>query len=55
MKRFAAILMPEVMFQVSAIAEHFKAPWGCAYIRCREEKMVVEKKGVAYWQKKAVA
>jgi|SRR6185312_2866362 len=54
-KKFMPILMPDVMFHVSMIAEQFKAPWGCAYIRCREEKLIAEKNGVATWHEKEAA
>lgn len=29
----AVIMMPEIMFKTSIIAEQFKVPWGCAFIR----------------------
>lgn len=38
--KYAAILMPEVMFRVSLVAQQFKVPWGCAYIRLKETDML---------------
>lgn len=35
-KKFADVLMPKLMFKVSAIAIRFGAPWGCAYLRLKE-------------------
>lgn len=29
----SVIMMPEIMFKVSIVAEQFKVPWGCAFIR----------------------
>jgi len=34
------LLMPEKIVKVSMAANHFKVPWGCAYIRMKEEKMI---------------
>lgn len=30
------LLMPERIFKVSITANHFKAPWGCAYKRMKD-------------------
>ena len=32
-----ALTMPGRIFRISIIANQFKAPWGCAYIRLKEE------------------
>ncbi len=32
----SALLMPERIFNVSIVAHHFKAPWGCAYLRMKQ-------------------
>lgn len=32
------IIMPMKMLFSSLVADQFKVPWGCAYIRCDEEK-----------------
>lgn len=42
-KRFGDILLPALVLQVGMIAEHFKAPFGCAFIRCKEEGIVQER------------
>jgi hypothetical protein len=47
--KYGAVLMPEVLMRVGMIAGHFKAPWGCAYIRCKEEGMIKETGGTARW------
>lgn len=36
MKKYGAVLMPEKMLKVSMIAMKFQAPWGCTYIRLKE-------------------
>jgi len=33
MKDWGQVLMPAVMFRLSMVAQHYKAPWGTAYIR----------------------
>ena len=43
-ERYGAILMPEVMFKVSIVAEQFKVPWGLAYIRLRDVGKLKETK-----------
>jgi hypothetical protein len=48
-RRFGAILMPRVLMEVTMIAQHFVAPWGCAFIRCREQKLIQDRDGVAIW------
>lgn len=35
--KYGAILLPEKMLNVSMTANHFKTPWGCAYIRMKQE------------------
>jgi len=39
-ERYASVIMPDVMFRVSMVAEQFAVPWGCAYIRLREEGLI---------------
>ena len=34
--RFGAILLPALMLKASLVADHYKVPWGCAYLRLRE-------------------
>lgn len=34
--KYGAVQMPEVLFKVAIIADRFKAPWGCTYIRLKE-------------------
>ncbi len=45
-ERFGAIILPAVMIEVTAIAEHFKAPWGVAFIRMLDAGRLVERDGV---------
>jgi len=45
--KYGDILMPRVMFKVSMVAEHFKAPWGCVYIRLCDVGQIIEKNGIA--------
>lgn len=35
-EKFASILMPEVLFKVSIVANQFGAPWGLTYLRLKE-------------------
>lgn len=35
-----ALLMPEKIFRVGIIAHEFGAPWGCAYIRMKEQGVI---------------
>lgn len=44
-EKYSFVIMPDVMFRVSIIAEQFKVPWGLAFIRCREEKLIRRVKG----------
>jgi len=37
-ERWGAILIPSLMIEVSLVAEQFKVPWGCAYVRMQEAK-----------------
>jgi hypothetical protein len=41
-KKYACILMPEVMFQVSLVSMFHHAPWGLAFIRMREHGRIEE-------------
>lgn len=41
-KDAAVILMPEVMFKVSIIANKFFAPWGCAFKRMQDEGLILQ-------------
>lgn len=34
--KYGALMMPEVLMKVSMIAQHFGAPWGCAYLRLKQ-------------------
>lgn len=34
--KFGAVMMPEKMLKVSMIAMQFGAPWGCTYLRLKE-------------------
>lgn len=35
-----ALLMPEKVMKISLIKHKFGSPWGCAYIRAKEEKLI---------------
>ena len=50
--RYAAILLPEILFRVSVIAQQFCCPWGLAYCRCKEAGKLVEDNGIAIWKEK---
>lgn len=43
-KRFGAVLMPEILIRVGIVAHTYGVPWGCAYIRMRDEGMIRETK-----------
>lgn len=49
-EKFAAVLIPETMMRVHLVADQFKVPWGCAFIRLRDEGMVTVKEGRAYYR-----
>lgn len=34
--KYGAIIMPNVLFQVSMVAQQYKVPWGLAFIRMEE-------------------
>lgn len=36
-RKFGAVFMPEPMLRVGMVAAHFGAPWGCAFIRMKED------------------
>lgn len=42
-QEFACIILPEIIFNVSIIANRFKVPWGLAYLRCRDVGIIYEK------------
>jgi len=50
-KKYGAIVMPELLMRVSMISHHFKAPWGTAFIRCQEEGYIVQKDDHYEWKK----
>lgn len=45
--KYAAVMLPAVMFGVSEIAVSYHVPFGVAYIRMRESGRLVENGGVA--------
>jgi len=47
---YAAVMMPEIMVQVTLIAHHFRVPWGTAFVRCMQTGMIVSNDGVAKWK-----
>ena len=46
-RTYGAILMPEVMFRVSMVADHFHVPWGVAYHRLIESGEIKVIQGIA--------
>jgi hypothetical protein len=48
-EKYGAILMPSVLMRVSMVADQFKVPWGCAYIRLRDVGRISEQGNVARW------
>lgn len=48
-EKYGAVLMPRILMEVSMVASHFEAPWGCAYIRLKEEGVIKEVNHVARW------
>jgi hypothetical protein len=50
MQRFGAVLLPELMIHVGMVAQHFHAPWGCAFLRLKDFKRIqFDDGGVARW------
>lgn len=37
---WGTVLMPDKLFRVSIVAKQFNTPWGCAYIRMKEEGLI---------------
>lgn len=46
-RKFLPILMPELMFKITMVAEQFKVPWGLAYNRLKEVGRLKVRNGVA--------
>jgi len=46
-EKYGAVILPEVMLRVAAIALKFKVPWGCAFIRAKYVGMIIEQDGIA--------
>lgn len=49
-EKFGEILLPGLMLNVSAVAQHFNAPWGAAFIRLQQEGYIVEQNGIYYFE-----
>lgn len=50
MNRFGVVLLPELMLHVGMVAQHFGAPWGCAFLRLKDFKRIqFDDGGVARW------
>jgi hypothetical protein len=45
-ERYGALLLPLVMLEVSMFADHFKVPWGLAFVRMLEAGRIVEADGI---------
>ena len=45
----AIIMMPAIMFRVSIVAENFKVPWGCAFIRLTDVGKLKHQLGRYFW------
>lgn len=43
-ERFGIVVMPIKLLVASLVAEKCHAPWGCAFIRCKQEKWPMLKK-----------
>lgn len=55
-RRFGAVLMPEVMLRVCAVAEQFGAPWGATFLTMQERGHIAfGADGVAVLAKKGVS
>lgn len=51
MKRFGAVLLPELLVRVGAVAARFHVPWGCAFLRLRDAKRIqFDDFGIARWR-----
>jgi hypothetical protein len=48
-EKYGSIILPEIMFRVAMVANRYHAPWGLAYIRCKEVGLLQEKQGIAVW------
>lgn len=51
-EKYGCVILPEIMFRSSIVANTYFVPWGCAYIRLRDEGFIVEEDGRAKWVEK---
>lgn len=42
-KKYGAILMPELLLTVAAIAEQWGVPWGTAFLQCEKAGLIVRR------------
>lgn len=50
-EKYGAVLMPEVMFRIGILAVKFHVPWGCAFLRAKQEGLIIERGGVVQIKK----
>lgn len=50
-KKYGCVVMPDVLFMVTMLAERFKVPWGVGYIQGRTAGCITLDKGIATWNK----
>jgi len=48
-EKYAAIVLPEILLRVSVIAVQFQVPWGLAFHRLIDAKMLKKSRGVYVW------
>lgn len=48
-EKYMDVMLPEILFRVSAVAVQYGTPWGCAYIRLKEAGRIEERNNIAHW------
>ena len=48
-ERYGAVLMPDLLFRVSMIAQQFGVPWGTAFLRCEQSGIIQQRGNVYVW------
>lgn len=46
--KYGNVTMPDLLLTVQAIADHFGAPWGMAFLRCEQEGLIKDINGAYY-------
>lgn len=50
-ERYGNIMLPDLLFHVSVVAQKFNAPWGLAFIRLQQEGYIIDQNGIYFINK----